>query len=389
MAPFSSTRPNPVIPVGGEYMIEHAIGMLHKAGVSYVNMVVGHKSQFLKDRLNSAHHSGTTINFIDQGKPDGIGKAILCAKDNFTPGEHFILVYADTLTTSNIFSVTLQSFGLHKESTASICLPESSEKYGNVYLGQDMKITKLIEKPEKKKGLGNYVLAGVFVLSTSFFDYLEKSKGNMETALKKLIKNEGLRASIWEDAWLDMAYPWDILTANKMIMDKWKSAEIHNSVELKGATIKGPVRICEGARIEGGAVLEGPSYIGPGSYVGHSTLIRPYTCIGADSVVGQGSELKNCVMFPKTIVGRLSFIGDSVLGEGVDMGAGAMTINLNIDQKSVKVKLKNKTVDTGCAKLGAFIGDGAVIGAANILPAGAVLDSGAVIEHNYTDCSKK
>ncbi len=382
MVPLSSTRPNPMIPVGGQYVIDHTLQMLHEAGINLVNIVVGHQSEILRSHLSSGHPSGVTIHFTNQGRQDGIGKAMLKSRPRFSPGEHFILVYADTLTTRNIFSVTLQSFALHNDPTAAICLTRSGEKYGNVYLGQDMKITKIVEKPKRRAGLGNYVLAGVFVLPVTFFDCLGKSKGNMETALKTVIKKETLRAAIWEDDWLDMAYPWDILTANRMIMDQWSAAAIHESVELHETIIKGPVHISEGAEIRAGAVLEGPAYIGPGSFIGHNVLVRPYTSVGARSVIGHGAELKNCVIFPKTVVGRLSFIGDSVVGEGVDIGAGTMTINRTIDKKEVKVKVDRLFVNPGLTKLGAFIGDGAVIGASNILDAGVTVEAGVMIPHN-------
>ncbi len=382
MAPFSSTRPNPMLPVCGSYVIDYTLGMLKAAGVNLANMVVGSHADVIKSHLSHGHPSGMAIHIINQGKQAMIGKAILKAKSRFSPGEHFVLVYADTLTTSNIFSVALQSFGLHNDPVASICHTGSAEKYGAVYLGQDMKITKIIEKPKKKAGLGNYVLSGVFVLPERFFGYLEKARGDMEQALKNLIDKETLRASIWENDWLDMAYPWDILTANRMIMDQWKTAEIHHSVELSETIIKGPVRICQGAEVRAGSVLEGPAFIGPGAFIGHNVLIRPYTCVGANSVIGVGAELKNCALFPGVNVGRLSFIGDSVVGESVDIGAGTMTINRTIDSKPVKVKVGGKIVDTGLEKIGAFIGDKAVIGASNTLAAGVKIDPGVMIPHN-------
>ena len=381
MVPFSETRPNPMIPVAGRYVIDHILSMLKSAGINHVNVVIGHQKDKLRDYA-STQTSSSTVHFIDQGKVDGIGGAILKARDKFAPGDNFLLVYADTLTTSNIFNVTIQSFGLHNEPTAAICLTKSAEKYGNVYLGQDTKITKIIEKPSKSEGLGNYVLAGVFVLPFRFFDYLAQAKGDMESALKTLIKKETLRASIWEDDWLDMANPWDILTANKSIMDTWTEASINSNVMLSGASLKGPVHIAEGVRINPGAVLEGPAYIGPGAYIGHNALIRPYTCIGANSVIGHGAELKNCVIFPSATIGGLCFIGDSVIGENVNLGAGTMTVNQPIGQSEVKVKIKGKPANTGLKKLGAFIGDNAVIGASNTIASGTIVDAGRVIDHN-------
>jgi bifunctional UDP-N-acetylglucosamine pyrophosphorylase/glucosamine-1-phosphate N-acetyltransferase len=372
-----------MIPVAGRYLIDHTLEALRHAGVTSVHLVVGHKQEALRAHFGQDNRAEMTVNLIGQGKASGIGHAALAARPHFLPGEHFLLVYADTLAGANIFGVTRQAFGLRNEPTAAICLTQSPEKYGNVYLGADMRITRMLEKP-KKAGLGNYVLAGVFVLPTTFFDLLEKAGGDMEKALVNLIAKDSLRAAIWEDEWLDMAYPWDILTANRMIMDNWTGASIHRSVELHGASIRGPVTIREGAQVSAGVVLEGPAYIGPGSFIGHNTLIRPYTCVGANCVVGHGAELKNCVLFDGVTIGGLCFIGDSVVGEMANIGAGSMTINKPLDDKKIKVRIGKGAVDTGLEKLGAFIGDGARIGASNVLAPGSVAPAGAIIPHNLS-----
>jgi bifunctional UDP-N-acetylglucosamine pyrophosphorylase/glucosamine-1-phosphate N-acetyltransferase len=167
-------------------------------------------------------------------------------------------------------------------------------------------------------------------------------------------------------------------------MNTWSVASIHRSVHLSGASVKGPVVIGEGVQIMPGATLEGPSYIGPKSFIGHNALIRPYTAIGAGAVLGQCVETKNCVVFPGVEIGRLSFIGDSVIGEGVHIGSGVMTINQKIDGSLIPVSVNGETVDTGVVKLGSFVGDHAVIGASNTLAAGSIVGPKAVIDHNAT-----
>jgi len=384
MIPFSATRPKPMIPVAGEPVIGHTLRLLKEAGVRHVNLVTGHRGERLRHAFSDDSYLDMRVTLIDQGAPGGIGKAVLAAKDRFTPGENFFLVYSDTLTTENIFSVTHQTHCLRNEPVAAISHARQSEKYGNVYLDADTRITRLVEKPKKQQGLSNYVLSGVFIMNSSIFALLEKSKGDMVKALGALIKKETFRAAIWDADWLDLAYPWDILAANRALMDQWREARIDRSVTLRGAMVSGAVRIEKGAEISPGAVLEGPCYIGAGSFVGHNALIRPYTSVGARSIIGQSAELKNCVLFPGAQVGRLSFIGDSVIGENADLGAGVMTINHPIDEAEISVTLNRTRRATGLNKLGAFIGDDARIGASNSIAAGSIVKSGVTIDHNIS-----
>ncbi len=87
-------------------------------------------------------------------------------------------------------------------------------------------------------------------------------------------------------------------------------------------------------------------------------------------------------------IGRLSFIGDRVLGENVEVGAGSMTVNRKLDWSTIKVKHQSKFRDTGILKLGAFIGDDVAIGAGNSIEPGTIVPPGKVLPANYSVSSK-
>jgi UDP-N-acetylglucosamine diphosphorylase/glucosamine-1-phosphate N-acetyltransferase len=384
LSPFTDTRPISMVNVAGRPLFDNTIDLLTEAGINDIFVVVGHKREGLTKRIGEYDQGGVNLHYVEQNKNLGIGDAVLKVKDKISPGEYFLLIYGDTITSANIFRKAQQSFHSFKSPVASICLPPSNEMFGNVFLNAQMKITKIIEKP-RGNNLGNYVLSGVYVLPESFFGLLEKKGRSMEKAIQGLMKKEDLRASMWEEDWLDIVYPWEILTANKMLMDSWEKSSIAKSAELEGnVTIQGAVHIDEGAVVRAGAVLEGPCSIGKGSYIGNNSLIRSYTSLGNNCSVGYGVELKNCVVQDNTTIGRLSFIGDSVLGENVDMGAGTMTVNRTVDRKPVVIKSGKKSFPTGLEKIGAFIGDNAVIGAGNTIKAGTVIKPGRVVPSRYS-----
>ena len=388
LSPFSETRPISMIGVAGRSMLDNTFGLLKSAGINDIFIVVGHKKDKLIERLQQQDHNGLNLHYVEQKRKLGIGHAVMQAKNKISPGEYFLLLYGDTLTAENIFSKVQQSFHSFKCPVASICLPPSNQMFGNVFLNARMEITKIVEKP-KGNNLGNYVLSGVFILPASFFKLLESSGNSMEKALKKVVAGEGMRASMWEDDWLDVVYPWEILTANKMIMDSWQESSIAKTATLEAnVTLHGIVRIEAGAIIKSGAVLEGPCCIGERSYIGNNSLIRSYTSVGKNCSVGSGVELKNCVVMDNSQIGRLSFVGDSVLGENVDMGAGCMTVNRTVDWKPISVKNGKRPMGTGMTKLGAFLGDGVVVGAGNTLEPGMVVAPGKILPACYSVTQK-
>lgn len=373
-----------MIGVAGRTLLDNTFGLLKSAGINDIFVVAGHKREKLIEQLQQQNHNGLNLHHVEQKRKLGIGHAVMQVKNKILPGEFFLLAYGDILTADNIFSKIQQSFHSFKCPVASICLPPSNQMFGNVFLNARMEITKIIEKP-KGNNLGNYVLSGVFILPASFFKLLESSGNSMEKALKKVVAGEGLRASMWEDEWLDVVYPWEILTANKMIMDSWKETSIAKDATLEAnVTLQGIVRIEAGAIIKSGAVLEGPCCIGEKSYIGNNSLVRSYTSVGKNCSVGSGVELKNCVVMDNSQIGRLSFVGDSVLGENVDMGAGCMTVNRDIDWKPISVKNGKRPMATGMKKLGAFLGDGVVVGAGNTIQPGTIVAPGKVLPACYS-----
>lgn len=385
VVPFTSTRPKPMIRIAGRYLLEHTIQKLNECGINDVNIVVGHMQNKVIDTFQGGGDFGTNIHYVrQQDARAGIGQAVSEAKDRFIPGEYFMLIYGDVLASQNIFRHTLQAFGVSRSAVASVNLTPSPEMFGNVYLDPRMKITKIIEKPLKEHR-GNYVLSGVFILPYSFFGILEESGSNMELALSQMAGKNQLNASIWEGGWIDVAYPWDILNANQLLMNEWEKAIIDKTVVLKGnVTIEGPVIIEEGVEIRSGTIIQGPAFIGRNSFIGNNVLIRNFTAVGPESTIGYGVELKNCIMFGRSTVGRLSFIGDSVIGTGVDIGSGTMTINRGELGKSVKTRVHEAVIDTGLKKLGAFVGDDVIIGAGNTIIAGTVINAGVSIPHNHS-----
>ena len=126
--------------------------------------------------------------------------------------------------------------------------------------------------------------------------------------------------------------------------------------------LEGAVRIGQNVTVESGTVLKGPCYIEENSYIGNNSLIRNFSAIGPNSTVGYGSELKNCVLFGGNDIGRLSFVGDSVLGENASTGSGLTTVNHTADYSPVICKTDHGAVETGLIKLGAFVGDHVKIG---------------------------
>ncbi|MBF0286602.1 MAG: NTP transferase domain-containing protein [SAR324 cluster bacterium] len=382
--PFTQTRPKPMMRIAGKYILENTIEYLREVGLRDIILVVNYKREMIQDYFAYGDQLGVKIEYVVQESMDGIGHALKLCEPLLGKKESFLLVYGDVLTDGNIFHEALKNYYEMGEEMAVVTLPKSSEKFGNVYLDHEMKIRRLIEKPQKGHN-ANYVFAGVFLLSSSFFQRLDKRQNDIELCFQDMIHENGLQATLWEKGWIDIIYPWHILEANRMMMRLWKEARIHHTVSMKDQVcIEGPVIIEEKVVIEAGSILKGPCFIGKNSYIGNNALIRRFSVLGPNSIIGYGTELKNCVLFGASNIGRLSFVGDSVVGENVKLGSGTTTVNHWPDFAPIQYHLSSESVDSGFKKLGAFIGDDVIIGARHTLGPGTIIESKKNIEDSIT-----
>jgi bifunctional UDP-N-acetylglucosamine pyrophosphorylase/glucosamine-1-phosphate N-acetyltransferase len=133
--------------------------------------------------------------------------------------------------------------------------------------------------------------------------------------------------------------------------------------------------VAEGARIRSGTYIEGPCFIDKDADIGPNCYIRPSTSIGKNVRVGNACEVKNSILMDGTHVGHLSYVGDSVLCEKCNLGAGTIIANLRFDDRSVKMIIKDRIVDSGRRKLGAILGDNVKTGIGTLLMPGVKVGS--------------
>lgn len=152
-------------------------------------------------------------------------------------------------------------------------------------------------------------------------------------------------------------YPWDLIRANELHVSSLSVDLVRGDVHAS-AVIEGVIHLGAGSRVLPGVFIEGNVVIGENCKIGPNCYIRGNTSIGDRCHIGQSVEIKNCLILSKTNVGHLSYVGDSVLGEGVNFGAGTTTSNLRHDGKNHRSMVSGSLIDTGRRKFGAIIADG-------------------------------
>jgi bifunctional UDP-N-acetylglucosamine pyrophosphorylase / glucosamine-1-phosphate N-acetyltransferase len=176
-------------------------------------------------------------------------------------------------------------------------------------------------------------------------------------------------------------YAWEALSRLAGYIEGAVRPGLHNRCD--GVAYVGErVSIGEGTVVEDGAMIKGPAIIGANCRIRHNAYIRENVIIGDRCVVGNASEVKNSILFNHAVAPHFNYVGDSILGCGVHLGAGVKISNVKIVPGTVTVVINGQAFDTGLRKFGALVGDGAEIGCNAVLNPGSIIGRGSIIYPN-------
>jgi UDP-N-acetylglucosamine diphosphorylase/glucosamine-1-phosphate N-acetyltransferase len=387
LKPLTLTRPKHMLPVGGVPLLEWMLIRLRDAGVDEALVVTHYMEEKIRGYFGDGSELGLQLRYAKQGKVLGTADAFRQA-EHFSDEGEFIGVYGDLYVSHEAVEAVV---GAHREgeTTMAVVPVEDPSIYGVVELDGEM-VTGIVEKPASGEEPSHLANAGIYVFTPEVFRWIrdtgpsKRREYEITDSFRMMIEaGSPVRAvTLPSDGWLDVGLPWNLLEANERALASMEPS-VEGVVE-EGASISGPVHVSEGTRVRSGAYMEGPVIIGKGSDIGPNCYIRPATSIGAGVRIGNACEVKNSIVMDGTHIAHLSYVGDSIIGENCNLGAGTITANIRFDKQPIRVNIENKRIDSGRRKLGAFIGDGAQTGInVNLMP-GVKVGPGAWIAPGLT-----
>ncbi len=146
--------------------------------------------------------------------------------------------------------------------------------------------------------------------------------------------------------------------------------EIPEGVYLEDAHL---ISIGKGTVIEPGAYIKGPALIGKNCQIRHGAYLRGNVILEDGAVVGHSTEVKHSILLKRAHAAHFNYVGDSILGEESNLGAGVKCANYRLDQGKVCVWIDDKKVETGLQKLGLILGDRSQIGCNSVTNPGTLI----------------
>ena len=375
MQPLTASVPKALLPVAGKPLIQHMLETLKASKVKDVTILVSPGRRYIQQEFGDGSELGMNLEYTVQKKPLGTGNAIGCARE--TIDEPFLAINGDIILNKNTVKRVLDSYKKTKNQVVTGFGVANPAEYG-VFDVQDGKMLRVVEK--SKRPPSNLANAGIYLFNQEVHAYIDKTRKSIRgeyeitDTLNLMASDSVINCETFDGEWMDVGRPWDLLRANKILMEGISSV-IDGEIQPY-ATIEGDIILGKGSRILNGAYVIGPVIIGQNTEIGPNCYIRPSTFIGNECKVGNAVEVKNSILMDGAKAPHHNYVGDSVIGPGCNLGSGTKVANLRLDGKNIQASLKGRMVNTGLRKFGVIMGENVKTGI------NASIDPGTIIGQN-------
>lgn len=378
LLPLTTNRPKVLLDVGGKPILKWQLDeLLELDSIGKIIIVLNYAAELVISEVKSWTND-PRIAFVLQKETNGTGDAVLTGLREINPNTSFLVINGDVLLEGSIKQMA--NSGL--DAAILGAKVDNPSLYG-VLQNDGNRLISLIEKPtiasrDSQINAGLYIFPPQAVELFAKLENSERGEKELTDVIQQLLdQSVDIEIISNEGKWFDLGHPWHILNANEYLLDKYQDEfEILGTVE-NGATLIGNVHVAKSARVRSGVYIEGPVYIDEGADIGPNCYIRSRSYLGKNVRVGNACEIKNSLLYRETHAAHLSYVGDSIIGECSNLGAGTITANLRHDGGNIKMGIKDQRVDSMRRKLGVVMGDNVKIGInVSILP-GVKIDSGS------------
>lgn len=376
--PFNTTHKS-FFSIAGKSILQMTIENIIKKLATEVIIVLNYESFEKDQKFIEMFGFGEKIKCVPQVKPLGQADSILSAK-KYLRGNFFV-INPQQINLPEYYKSFINS--LNSENSIAVvgsCETSEPQKYGILEFKGD-KITGVIEKPSKDTAPSNKRIVGIYLFNKNFLEELEKtpiSYYSLEETLNRIASIGKLSTVDVDDYSPSIKYPWDIFSFKDEFLSSIKKHTSKTAKVAKTAILRGEVYIDDNATIYDFAIIDGPAYIGKKAVVGSFCQVRGGAILEEGAEIARYVDVKNSYIGSQTHI-HSGFVGDSIIGKNVRIGAGFITANKRIDRSNIRVYVNNEKVDTLQNNIGVFIGDNAKLGINVSTMPGSIIGANMVI----------
>ncbi len=357
LRPFTVTKPKVMLSIAGKPILQYVVESLAQNGIRSIVLVVGYRKEEVFDYMGSGEQFGVDITYVTQERQ--LGSAHALAQARTVTDNEFLVLHGDKL----IEAGTIAQFIAVKPPAVLVKRVANPARYG-VATVENGALKGIIEKP--REAASNVVNTGIYAFNTEAMSFFEAVLDIPDALNEMIARGCAVGAVETEGPWLDVVYPWDILSLNGAVLRQIQPS-LGGTIE-RNVSLKGQVSVGKDTVIRSGSYIVGPAVIGEGCDIGPNVCILPATSIGDNVVISAFTEVKNSVIGDDVNIGPGCIIHDSVIDKGCVI-EGRFTACAG--QSEVRVN-----GETPMVSVGAMIGEGCTLGN------GVVAQPGVIVGNN-------
>jgi len=370
MRPLTYTRPKVMLPIVNKPILEHLLVEASQAGIREFIFIVGYCDEQVRGYFGKGEKWGVNIGYCNQRKQLGTADALKMA-ESLVDG-NFLVMNGDIIVNQK----DIKTLAGKSDNTLSVIEVGDTTDLGMVELSKD-RVVRIYEKvktpPSRTANAGVYLFTPEIFSAISMTSKSPRGEYEITDSLQMMI-DKGHHVSYQKiDYWLDLSYPWHLLTANESLLAGIESQNLGEVEE--NVVIKEVVSIGKNTVVKSGSYIVGPVIIGQDCEIGPNCYIRPYTAIGDSCHIGNAVEVKSSIIMMGSKIPHHNYVGDSIIGEECNFGAGTKVANLRLDEKEVWAG----GINTRRRKLGAIIGDRVETGINASINVGSIIGNNTLI----------
>ncbi len=342
LRPFTVTKPKVMLSIAGKPILQYVVESLAQNGIRDIVLVVGYRREQVFDYMGSGDRFGVDITYITQERQVGTAHALAQAKA-VTESE-FLVLPGDNLIEAD----AIAQFITVKPEAMLVKRVDNPARYGVVTIENGI-VKDIVEKPGEAQS--NVVNTGIYAFTTEIFSFIETQLDIPDALNNMLAQGHPISAQEADGTWLDVVYPWDILSLNDAVLRQIRT-NLGGTIET-GVSINGLVSVGKDTIIRSHSYIVGPVVIGNNCDIGPNTCILPATSIGDNVVISPFCDIRNSVIGDDVNIGPGCIIQDSVIDNGCVIKGHFTACSGEADVKVDGHRLVN---------IGAMLGEGCNLG---------------------------
>jgi len=307
LRPFTANRAKVMLSLAGKPILQYIIESLAQNGIRNIMLVVGYMKEQVFDHFGSGEKLGVKITYVIQENQLGSAHALAQAKSKVT--DEFLVLQGDKLINAD----TIAQFAQVKPPAMLVKGMANLQRYDMVTVKKGL-VENISPAGTPGQAEGNLASCGIYAFDRRVFDF-DKTELEIPGLIKNMItQGQKIRAYESDGLWLDVVYPWDIISLNAAILSQ-VPAQISGNIE-SGVYLNKAASIGKNSIIRSNSYILGPVIIGENCDIGPNVCILPSSSIGNNVAISSFTTVKNSIINDDVSIGHGSLIENSVIDNG-------------------------------------------------------------------------